>query len=191
MLIDVPRLVSEYYVNKPDYDNAVERVSFGTSGHRGSSKDNRFNEHHVVAICKALIEYRQNQKIDGPLFVGKDTHALSEPALFTTVEVLAAYGVELRLQRERGFTPTPVISHAILNHNRTRSSQADGVVITPSHNPPGDGGFKYNPPTGGPADAGITQWIQDRANEILQKELDQVNLRNTCRMAQYLLLDGI
>ncbi len=169
LLVNVPRLVSDYYTHKPDAKNPAQRVSFGTSGHRGSSLTNSFTEEHILAISQAICEYRQKNKIDGPLFLGKDTHALSEPALATAVEVFAAHGINLMIQQGLGYTPTPVISHAILTYNRGRKSGlADGVVITPSHNPPDDGGFKYNPPNGGPAGTEITTVIQDRANEILE-----------------------
>lgn len=169
-LENIPRLVSNYYVTVPSTvpsDNTL--VSFGTSGHRGSSNNGSFTETHIQAICQALVEYRQANGIDGPLFVGIDTHALSECAFMTTVEVLAANGITLMVQEGRGYTPTPVISHAILNYNKDRKeNMADGVVITPSHNPPQDGGFKYNPPNGGPADTEITSQIQQRANDIIR-----------------------
>lgn len=175
LLINVPRLVSAYYTHKPDPDNPAERVAFGTSGHRGSSFQRSFNEDHIVAICQALSEFRAAKRITGPLYMGMDTHALSEPALSTALEVFAANGVDTVIQRGRGYTPTPVISHAILTYNRGRTSGlADGVVITPSHNPPEDGGFKYNPPEGGPADTETTQAIQDRANELLRGGLKEV-----------------
>jgi phosphoglucomutase len=175
MLVNVPRLISAYYTNHPDSHLTSDRVAFGTSGHRGSSLKNTFNEDHVLAICQAIYEYRQSQGTTGPLFLGMDTHALSEAAFATTVEVLAANGVELMIQPGPGYTPTPVISHAILTYNRERTTGlADGVVITPSHNPPEDGGFKYNPPSGGPADTTITKVIQDRANAILQEGLTSV-----------------
>jgi len=165
-LTNIPRLVSEYYVNTPSDDTLV---SFGTSGHRGSSLNGSFTETHIEAICQALVEYRQASHINGPLFVGIDTHALSECAFITTVEVLAANGITLMVQEGRGYTPTPVISHAILQHNKEHpDTLADGVVITPSHNPPQDGGFKYNPPNGGPADTDITSQIQQRANDIIR-----------------------
>jgi phosphoglucomutase len=167
-LVNVPRLISAYYTQQPDPDNPAQRVAFGTSGHRGSSLTNSFNETHILAISQAISELRRDRDITGPLYLGIDTHALSEPALYTAIEVLAANGVELVIQSDFGYTPTPVISHAILTYNRGRSSGlADGVVITPSHNPPGDGGFKYNPPSAGPADTATTKLIQDRANEIL------------------------
>ena len=168
MLVNVPRLVAAYYTTHPDPADPAQRVTFGTSGHRGTSSDGSFNEDHILAICQAISEYRAGQGTTGPLFAGMDTHALSEPALSTAIEVFAANGVELVVQRSRGYTPTPVISHAILTWNRDHApARADGVVITPSHNPPEDGGFKYNPPEGGPADTTTTKWIQDRANELL------------------------
>ena len=170
--VNVPRLVSAYYTHTPDAHNPAHRVSFGTSGHRGSSLENSFNEDHVLAICQAICELRRSRGIDGPLYVGMDPHALSEAAFATTVEVLAANGVDVVIQAGFGYTPTPVISHAILTYNQGRRiGLADGVVITPSHNPPEDGGFKYNPPQGGPADTHTTQAIQDRANEILMDGL--------------------
>ncbi|HBY99205.1 MAG TPA: phosphoglucomutase, alpha-D-glucose phosphate-specific [Chloroflexi bacterium] len=175
LLINVPRLVSAYYTHKPDPENAAERVAFGTSGHRGSSLQNSFNQDHILAICQALCELRAAEGITGPLYMGMDTHALSEPALSTALEVFAANGVTTGIQEGRGYTPTPVISHAILTYNRGRSAGlADGVVITPSHNPPEDGGFKYNPPEGGPAGTETTQAIQDRANELLRSGLQGV-----------------
>jgi phosphoglucomutase len=169
LLINVPRLVSAYYTHRPDPGEATQQVSFGTSGHRGSSLKCSFNEGHILAICQAICEHRAAAGVTGPLYVGMDTHALSEAALATAVEVFAANGVTIRLQRGLGYTPTPVISHAIITFNAARGggAQADGVVITPSHNPPDDGGFKYNPPNGGPADADATGAIQDRANAIL------------------------
>jgi len=175
ILINVPRLISAYYTHRPDPADPGQRVSFGTSGHRGSSLNNSFNEAHILAISQAISELRKAQNISGPLYLGMDTHALSEPALYTAVEVFAANQVETVIQEGFGYTPTPVISYAILAYNRGRSSgQADGVVITPSHNPPGDGGFKYNPPSGGPADTSTTKWIQDRANQILVNGLKDV-----------------
>lgn len=169
LLIDIPKLISAYYSEKPDPDEPTQQVSFGTSGHRGSSFDCAFNEDHILAICQAIVEYRSQQGTTGPLYIGKDTHALSEPALRTAVEVFAANGVELMLQERMGYTPTPVISHAILTTNRLHGGRkADGVVITPSHNPPKFGGFKYNPPNGGPAGTEVTHTIQSRANEILR-----------------------
>jgi len=169
MLVDLARLEREYYAHKPDPDNASERVSFGTSGHRGSSLRGSFTEAHILAITQAICEYRRQQGIDGPLYMGKDTHALSRPAERTALEVLAANGVSVVIQRDDGVTPTPVISHAILVYNRGRTTHlADGIVVTPSHNPPEDGGFKYNTPNGGPADTHVTAWVQDRANELLR-----------------------
>lgn len=175
MLVNVPRLVSAYYTRQPDVALPAERVAFGTSGHRGSSLTNSFNEAHVLAISQAICEYKQAQGFSGPLYLGMDTHALSEPAFATAVEVLAANGIDLILQQGLGYTPTPVISHAILTYNRgKKTGLADGVVITPSHNPPEDGGFKYNPPSAGPADTTTTRTIQDRANEILKDGLKAV-----------------
>ena len=171
LLVNVPRLVSEYYLLHPDVARMGERVSFGTSGHRGSAESCTFNEDHILAIAQAICEFRQSQGIDGPLFLGKDPHALSEPAHATAVEVLVANGVDVCVDSQLGFTPTPVISHAIISHNRDRrSGLADGVVITPSHNPPADGGFKYNPPHGGPADTQVTSWVERRANELLNSK---------------------
>ncbi len=167
-LIDPGRVRNDYYVRQPDPADAAQRVSFGTSGHRGSSLRGSFNEAHVLAITQAVCEHRRRQGIDGPLYIGTDTHALSEPAFGTALEVLAANGVETLVDAAGGATPTPVVSHAILMHNRGRTSGlADGIVITPSHNPPEDGGFKYDPPHGGPADADITRWIEERANGLL------------------------
>ena len=172
ILTNIPRLVTAYFAQRPDPENPAEQVVFGTSGHRGSALDRAFNEDHVLAITQALCEVRAADGINGPLFVGIDTHALSEPALVTAVEVLAGNDVSVVLEAGLGATPTPVISHAILSWNRDRSSGlADGVVITPSHNPPEDGGFKYNPPSGGPAAGAVTNRIQDRANEILARGL--------------------
>ncbi len=175
VLVNVPRLISAYYTYKPDPSDPANQVAFGTSGHRGSSLKNSFNEDHILAISQALCEHRQAKGITGPLFVGMDTHALSEPAQTTAVEVFAANGVTVMIQAGLGYTPTPVISHAILTTNRGRSSGlADGVVITPSHNPPDDGGFKYNPPDGGPADTSTTKAVQDRANEIMRNGMKDV-----------------
>jgi phosphoglucomutase len=175
LLVDVDKLQKEYYARKPDVADAAQRVSFGTSGHRGSALRGSFNEGHILAITQAICEYRSSQKTDGPLYVGKDTHGLSDPAFTTALEVLAANGVEVRIDRDEGYTPTPVVSHAILAFNRGRTSGlADGIVITPSHNPPEDGGFKYNPPHGGPADTEATGWIQRRANELLSAGLKGV-----------------
>jgi phosphoglucomutase len=168
LLINVSRFEAAFYEAKPDLADRNQLVSFGTSGHRGSSSNATFTEAHILAITQAICEYRRNQGITGPLFMGKDTHALSRPAERVALEVLAGNGVEAFIQRNDGFTPTPVISRAILIHNRGRSdSLADGIVITPSHNPPTDGGLKYNPPNGGPADTDVTYWIQNRANELL------------------------
>lgn len=175
LLIDVPALVSAYYTEKPDPSDPAQQVSFGTSGHRGSSLDRSFNEDHILAVCQAIVEYRQSEGIKGPLHIGRDTHALSEPALRTAVEVFAAHGLNIRLQKGLGYTPTPVISNAILNYNRARDAGlADGVVITPSHNPPRDGGIKYNPPSAGPANTQITKTIEARANQILRDGLSAV-----------------
>ena len=174
-LINVPRLVSSYYSYQPDPGIPAQRVAFGTSGHRGSSLGNSFNEAHVLAVCQAIAELRKDEGITGPLYLGMDTHALSEPALYSAIEVFAANEVETFIQNNLGYTPTPVISHAILAFNRDiKASLADGVVITPSHNPPGDGGIKYNPPSGGPADTKTTRLIQDRANAIIQNGLTEV-----------------
>ncbi|MFD3675335.1 phosphoglucomutase (alpha-D-glucose-1,6-bisphosphate-dependent) [Streptomyces sp. NPDC058613] len=167
-LIDVPRLVTAYYALHPDPADPAQRVSFGTSGHRGSSLDTAFNEDHIAATSQAICEYRARQGVDGPLFLGADTHALSEPARVTAIEVFAGNGVSVLIDTADGYTPTPAVSHAILAHNRGRTAAlADGVVVTPSHNPPRDGGFKYNPPHGGPAGSEATDWIQERANEII------------------------
>jgi phosphoglucomutase len=175
ILVDVPKLVTAYYTGRPDPANPAERVAFGTSGHRGSSLDNAFNEGHILAITQAICEYRRGQKVDGPLFLGIDTHALSEPAFASALEVLAAHGVEVRIDAEGGYTPTPVVSHAILTYNRgRRDGKADGIVVTPSHNPPKYGGFKYNPPHGGPADTDVTRWIEKRANALLADALKGV-----------------
>ena len=172
LLVNVPRLVSAYYTHRPDPDDPAQRVSFGTSGHRGSSGKGAFNEPHILAIAQAIVELRQASGIGGPLWIGMDTHALSEPALASALEVFAAHGVEVMIQDGLGYTPTPVVSHAILTYNRGRTTGlSDGVVITPSHNPPEDGGFKYNPPSGGPADTGVTKRIEDRANELLRTGL--------------------
>ena len=175
ILTNIPRLISAYYTHIPDPENPAHQVAFGTSGHRGSSVRCSFNERHILAITQAICDYRRAQGIDGPLFLGMDSHALSEPALDTAVEVLAANDIELVIQADHGYTPTPVISHAILTYNRNRHAHmADGIVITPSHNPPDDGGFKYNPPSGGPADTSITKWIEARANELLRGGLREV-----------------
>ena len=175
MLVNVPRLVTAYYAEHPDRLVAAERVAFGTSGHRGSPFERTFNEAHILAITQAICSYRQAHRIEGPLFMGMDTHALSEPAFVSALEVLAANGVEVMIDRDGGYTPTPVISHAILRYNRGRGSGlADGIVVTPSHNPPEDGGFKYNPPTGGPADTEVTRWIEQTANALLADDLRTV-----------------
>jgi phosphoglucomutase len=169
MIVDLARLEREYYERKPEMDDPTQVVSFGTSGHRGSPFRGSFTEAHIAAITQAICDYRRGEGIDGPLYMGKDTHALSEPAQRTALEVLAANGVETVIQRDGGVTPTPVISWAILVHNRGRKEHfADGIVITPSHNPPEDGGFKYNPPNGGPADTDVTGWVQRRANVLLR-----------------------
>ncbi len=169
VLIDVGALEQAYYELQPNLEDPVQMVSFGTSGHRGNPLNGTFTEAHILAITQAVCEYRQAEGITGPLYIGKDTHAASGPAQRTTLEVLAANGVHTRIQRDEGFTPTPVISRAILVYNQGRSTGlADGIVITPSHNPPADGGFKYNPPSGGPADTAVTKWIQNRANELLR-----------------------
>src|SRR6202035_2547266 len=161
MLVDVPRLVTAYYTETPDPSVPEQRVSFGTSGHRGSALDKAFNEGHILAISQAVCLYRAQHNIDGPLFLGMDTHALSTPALASAMEVLTANGVEVMLAEDDEYPPTPAISHAILTYNHGRSTGlADGIVVTPSHNPPRDGGFKYNPPHGGPAEAVITGWIE-------------------------------
>ncbi|RDI95672.1 alpha-D-glucose phosphate-specific phosphoglucomutase [Meiothermus sp. QL-1] len=175
LLVNIPRLISSYYVLQPDPTDPLQQVAFGTSGHRGSSFSATFNEAHILAIAQAVAEYRRSRGITGPLFLGMDTHALSEPAWVSAVEVLAANGVELRVHPARGYTPTPLVSHAILEYNRGRTEGlADGIVITPSHNPPQDGGFKYNPSHGGPAETAVTQAIQERANRILAGGLGEV-----------------
>lgn len=175
MLVNVPRLITAYYSGRPDFSEPSQRVAFGTSGHRGSAFENSFNEGHVLAISQAICQYRQQQGIDGPLFLGIDTHALSEPAFASALEVLAANGVEVMLAEHDEYTPTPAVSHAILAYNRARDSGlADGIVITPSHNPPDSGGFKYNPPNGGPADTSVTGWIEAQANALLKDGLQGV-----------------
>ena len=175
MLANVPRLVAEFFTRQPDPAARDERVSFGTSGHRGTSLRGAFNEQHILAITQAIVEYRRDQGYDGPLFLGIDTHALSEPALETALEVLAANQVDVMVDSRDGFTPTPAVSHAILRYNRGRTTGlADGIVVTPSHNPPEDGGFKYNPPNGGPADSAVTGWIETRANALLETALKGV-----------------
>ena len=172
--INIGRLVSDYFLQAPDISVAEQKVSFGTSGHRGSASKLSFNQHHIEAICQAVAEYRQKQGFQGPLYLGKDTHALSEPAFATAIEVLVANNVPVVIQADDGFTPTPVISRLIIVHNKTQKTQADGLIITPSHNPPTDGGIKYNPPHGGPAEGEITQVIEQRANEIIANKLVDV-----------------
>src|SRR5512135_1226895 len=176
LLINVPRLVSAYYTGQPDPSVPTQRVVFGTSGHRGSALDNSFNEAHILAITQAICLYRKQLGIDGPLFVGIDTHALSEPAFASALEVLAANGVEVMVDADNGYTPTPVISHAVLTYNRGRQrGLADGIVITPSHNPPQFGGFKYNPAHGGPADTHVTEWIERQSNAYIADGLRGVS----------------
>ncbi len=190
-LIDVPKVVSRYYTEHPDPGVVGERVAFGTSGHRGSSLKTAFNEDHIAATSQAIVEYRRAQGTDGPLFVGRDTHALSEPAMITALEVFAANDVTTLIDSRNGYTPTPAVSHAILTYNRGRSTgRADGVVVTPSHNPPDDGGFKYNPPNGGPADTDATKWIQDRANELIAAGLKDVRRVPAARARESSLVSG-
>jgi phosphoglucomutase len=175
VLVNLPRLITAYFEGVPDPSVSEQRVLFGTSGHRGSSFNNSFNERHILAITQAICLFRLKQRIDGPLFIGMDTHALSFPAFSTALEVLAANDINVMIAGKEEYTPTPVISHAIIAYNRSRRNGiADGIVITPSHNPPGDGGFKYNPPNGGPADSSITGWIEAKANEILQNNIKDV-----------------
>ena len=175
ILVNVPKLITAYYELRPDPSDPRQRVVFGTSGHRGSATDVAFNEWHILAITQAICDYRKLQNIDGPLFLGMDTHALSEPAFASALEVLAANNVEVMLSEGTAYTPTPAVSHSILRYNRGRESGlADGVVITPSHNPPDDGGFKYDPPHGGPADSSVTSWIESKANEFLRSALKGV-----------------
>lgn len=170
MLIDVEQVLHDYYAGHPDVSDTAERVTFGTSGPRGSSLRCSFNEAHVLAITQAVCEHRRIEDITGPLFLGKDTHALSEPAFRSALEVLAANEVETMVDHTGGYTPTPAVSRAILKHNRSHTAGlADGLIITPSHNPPEDGGLKYNPPDGGPADTSVTRWIEDRANALLSQ----------------------
>ena len=173
-LINVAQLTAQYYVLTPDLANTEHAVKFGTSGHRGSAARQSFNEMHILAIAQAIAEERQKQGITGPCYVGKDTHALSEPAMISVLEVLLANGIEVIIQSDNGYTPTPAISNAILEHNKNSGPQADGIVITPSHNPPEDGGIKYNPPNGGPADTNITKVVEDRANVLIQNGLEGV-----------------
>src|ERR1700724_204735 len=174
-LVDVPRLITAYYSERPDPNIPEQRVAFGTSGHRGSSFSLSFNEFHVLSISQAICEYRRQHNIGGPLFIGFDTHALSAPAFASALEVLAANGVEVMISPGDEYTPTPALSHAILTYNRGRETGlADGIVITPSHNPPDSGGFKYNPPNGGPADQDVTGWIEARANTFLESSLQGV-----------------
>ena len=171
-LVDVDRLIGAYHDIRPDPADPAQRVAFGTSGHRGSAFNGAFNEAHIAATTEAICRYREAHGTDGPLFIGRDTHALSLPAFETALAVLAAHGVDIRIDAADGYTPTPAISHAILVHNRGRSERlADGIVVTPSHNPPEDGGFKYNPPNGGPADTDVTGWIQAEANRLLEADL--------------------
>ncbi|NQY64286.1 MAG: alpha-D-glucose phosphate-specific phosphoglucomutase [Alteromonadaceae bacterium] len=172
--INIGRLVSDYFLQTPDVTIVEQRVSFGTSGHRGAATKLSFNEHHILAICQAVVEYRQSQGFEGPLFLGKDTHALSEPAFASAISVLIANNVHVIIQADEGFTPTPVISRLIICHNKEHADQADGLIITPSHNPPTDGGIKYNPPHGGPAEGDITKVIEQRANDILADGLKDV-----------------
>jgi len=175
-LVDIPRLITAYYSERPDPAIAAQRVAFGTSGHRGSSFDSSFNEFHVLSISQAICEYRRQRNINGPLFMGFDTHALSAPAFASALEVLAANGVEVMISPGDEYTPTPALSHAILTYNRGRETGlADGIVITPSHNPPASGGFKYNPPNGGPADTDVTKWIESRANDLLWSGADAID----------------
>jgi len=185
MLTDVPRLINSYYTNHPDSADTTQRVSFGTSGHRGTSFNSSFTEDHILAMTQAICCYRKAQGITGPLFLGKDTHALSEPAHTTALEVLAAHDMDVMIQEDSGYTPTPVVSHAILTYNRGRESGlADGIVITPSHNPPDDGGFKYNPPQGGPANTRVTKWIEEKSNDLLKannKDVKRIPFENALR----------
>ncbi|BAL90040.1 putative phosphoglucomutase [Actinoplanes missouriensis 431] len=192
-LIDVPKVISRYYTEHPDPGQAGQRVAFGTSGHRGSSLRTAFNEDHIAATSQAIVEYRREQGTDGPLFLARDTHALSEPAMITALEVFAANDVTTLIDSRDGYTPTPALSHAILTYNRTRARNdglADGVVVTPSHNPPDDGGFKYNPPNGGPADTDATKWIQDRANELIAGGLKDVRRISAVRARESATVSG-
>ncbi len=179
ILVNIPRLITQYFIGKPDVNQPGQAVAFGTSGHRGSSFKTSFNEWHILAVTQAVCDYRKAHQIDGPLFLGMDTHALSEPSQETALEVLGGNGVAVRIARDRGYTPTPVISHAILAFNRDREKGwADGLVITPSHNPPEDGGIKYNPPHGGPAETAVTRWIEDRANQLLLQGRHSIRRRS-------------
>lgn len=185
LLPNIPRLISAYYTHQPDPHNPNQKVAFGTSGHRGTSLESTFNENHILAITQAICEYRHTAGINGPLFLGMDTHALSEPAQATALEVLAANGVTVMIQAGLGYAPTPAVSHAILTYNKGRTAGlADGIIITPSHNPPNDGGFKYNPPNGGPADTNITAGVQNRANELLANGLQGVKRVNLAKALQ-------
>lgn len=189
-LINVPALISAYYRLQPDIAGSPgQQVSFGTSGHRGSALNTTFNDAHIAAICQAIAEHRALQGINGPLYLGKDTHALSEPAHATALEVLVANGVRVRVDKDGGYTPTPVISHAILTHNQAQADTADGIVITPSHNPPVDGGIKYNPPNGGPADTEVTGWIAERANQLLANDLAEVKRATASQLAGSTLIE--
>jgi phosphoglucomutase len=189
--IDVPRVVLSYYTGHPDPELAEQRVAFGTSGHRGSSLKTAFNEDHILATSQAIVEYRRDQGTDGPLYLGRDTHALSEPAMISALEVFAANDVRVLIDSRDGYTPTPAVSHAILTYNKDRTSGlADGVVVTPSHNPPDDGGFKYNPPHGGPADTDATKWIQDRANALIAGGLKEVRRIPAARAQRSELVSG-
>jgi len=175
ILVNIPRLISAYYVNRPDVNEPTQKVAFGTSGHRGNSLKYSFNEDHIHAITQGICDYRKSQGITGPLFIGFDTHALSEPAFISAIEVLAANGVETMIAKEMNYTPTPALSHAILTYNKgKKAGLADGIVITPSHNPPDNGGIKYNPPNGGPADTDITKWVADKANALLKNNNQEV-----------------
>lgn len=174
ILVNVPELISDYYTKTPDTQNSAQRISFGTSGHRGSSLLKSFNEMHILAVTQAVCDYRKEAGITGILFMGMDTHALSYPAQLSALQVLAANDVTVYIAKEFGYTPTPVISHAILTHNAEANAQCDGIIITPSHNPPSDGGFKYNPPHGGPADTDVTNWIEARANTLMENDLNNV-----------------
>ena len=184
-LVNIPRLITSYYSLKPDPAEKTQRVAFGTSGHRGSSFASSFNEDHILAITQAICRYRQQQGTTGPLFLAMDTHALSDPAFVTALEVLAANNVDVMIDQDGGYTPTPSLSHAILTYNRGRKDGlADGIVITPSHNPPEDGGFKYNPPSGGPADTTATKWIENHANQLLGGGLEGYCSHSVCESVE-------